>query len=123
MGDEYYTLGKPHPMIDGSLRRRRIRTESVDPEVAILFLDFILGYNASSDPVGELLDAIIQARQAAVNQGSHLTVIASFCGTEDDPQDLSLQAKLLKDQGAYVFNSNARAALFCAHLLTERGEH
>jgi FdrA protein len=123
MGDEYYTLGKPHPMIDGSLRTRRILTESLDPQVAILFLDFILGYNASSDPVGELLDAIIQARQIATNQGSHLTVVASFCGTEDDPQDLSLQAKLLKDQGAYIFNSNARAALFCAHLLTARREH
>jgi succinyl-CoA synthetase alpha subunit len=123
MGDEYYTLGKPHPMIDGSLRRSRILTESLDSEVAILFLDFILGYNASPDPVGELLDAISQARQAAINRGSHLTIVASFCGTEDDPQDLSLQAKLLKDQGAYVFNSNASAALFCAHLLTETGGH
>lgn len=123
MGDEYYTLGKPHPMIDGALRKHRILTESLDPQAAILFLDFILGYNASSDPVGELLDAIIQAQRAAADRGSHLTIVASFCGTEDDPQDLHLQTKLLKDQGAYVFSSNARAALFCAHLLAERGEH
>jgi len=122
MGDEYYTLGKPHPMIDGSLRKQRILTESHDPEVAILFLDFILGYNASLDPVGELLDAIIQAKQVALNKGFHLTVVASFCGTEGDPQDLNFQAKLLKDQESYVFNSNAKAALFCAHLLMDRGE-
>ncbi|MGD2155612.1 MAG: acyl-CoA synthetase FdrA [Anaerolineales bacterium] len=122
MGDEHYTLGKPHPMIDGTLRNQRILTESRDPEVAILYLDFILGYNASSDPVGELLDAIIQARQAATTQGSHLTVVASICGTEDDPQDLNFQANLLREQGVYVFNSNARSALFCAHLLTDRGE-
>jgi len=123
MGDEYYTLGKPHPMIDGSLRKQRILTESHDPDVAILFLDFILGYNASSDPVGELLDAIIQARQVAINQRSHLTVVASLCGTDDDPQDLNLQANLLKEHGVYIFNSNARAALFCAHLLSGMGGH
>ena len=122
MGDEHYTLGKPHPMIDGTLRNQRILAESRDPDVAILFLDFILGYNASSDPVGELLDAIIQATRVAATRGSHLTVVASICGTEDDPQDLNLQANLLKEQEVYVFKSNARAALFCAHLLTKRGE-
>jgi succinyl-CoA synthetase alpha subunit len=121
MGDEHYTLGKPHPMIDGTLRNQRIFTESRDPDVAILFLDFILGFNASSDPVGELLDAIIQAREAAAARGSHLTVVASICGTEDDLQDLNFQANMLKEQGVYVFHSNARAALFCAHLLTDEG--
>ena len=121
MGDEHYTLGKPHPMIDGMLRDQRILTESRDPEVAILFLDFILGYNASSDPVGELLDAIIQARDAVSLRCAHLTVVASICGTEDDPQDLNFQANLLQEQGFYVFHSNARAALFCAHLLTDEG--
>ncbi len=116
MGDEHYTLGKLHPMIDGSLRKERILVESLDPQVAVLFLDFILGYNASLDPVGELLDAIIQARDAARNRGSHLTIVASICGTGDDPQDMNLQASMLREQGVIVFNSNARAALFCAQL-------
>ena len=122
MGDEYYTLGKPHPMIDGSLRKERILAESSDPQVAVLFLDFILGYNASLDPVGELLDAVIQAKKAARNRGAHLTVIASVCGTEDDPQDLNFQASMLREQGVIVFNSNARAALFCAQLLGKSQE-
>ena len=117
MGDEYYTRGKPHPMIDSALRKRRIQAESLDPQVAVLFLDFILGYNASLDPVGELLDGVIQARQAAKDRGAHLTIVASVCGTEDDPQDLNLQASMLREQGVYVFESNARAALFCARLL------
>lgn len=117
MGDEYYTLGKPHPMIDGSLRNKRILAESLDPQVAVLFLDFILGYNSSLDPAGELIDAIRQAQQIATKRGDHLTVVASICGTEDDPQDLNLQSQMLKDQGVYVFNSNSRAALFCAKLL------
>ena len=120
MGDEYYTLGKPHPMIDGSLRKIRIKEESLDPQVAIIFLDFILGYNASLDPVGELLDAIIQSKQAVKERGAHLTVVASVCGTENDPQDLNLQTSMLREQGVLVFNSNAKAALFCALLLEGR---
>jgi FdrA protein len=117
MGDEFYTLGKPHPMIDGSLRKIRIQNEALDPHVAVIFLDFILGYNASADPVGELLDGIIQARQIASKRGAHLTVVASICGTDGDPQDLSLQTRMLREQGVIVYNSNARAALFCAQLL------
>jgi succinyl-CoA synthetase alpha subunit len=120
MGDEYYTLGKPHPMIDGSLRKIRIKEESLDPQVAIIFLDFILGYNASLDPVGELLDAIIQSKQAVKERGAHLTVVASVCGTENDPQDLNLQTSMLREQGVIVFNSNAKAVLFCARLLEGR---
>ena len=122
MGDEYYTLGKPHPMIDGFLRKIRIEEEGLNPQVAIILLDFILGYNASLDPVGELLDAIIQSEQAAKERGAHLTVVASVCGTEDDPQDLNLQTSMLREQGVIVFNSNARAALFCAQLLGKSQE-
>ena len=114
-------IGKPHPMIDGSLRAGRVRTESMDPEMAILFLDFVLGHNASFDPVGELLDTIIEARQAAHLRGGHLTVVASMCGTADDLQDLDLQSRMLREQGVYVFNTNARAALFCTRLLSENG--
>ncbi|MEW6718461.1 MAG: acyl-CoA synthetase FdrA [Chloroflexota bacterium] len=117
MGDDYYTLGKPHPMINGTLRVQRILTESLDHQVAILLLDFILGYNASTDPVGELLDAILEARQRVRKRGGSLTVVASICGTEDDPQDLNLQTQLLKEAGAIVFRSNARATLFCCELL------
>jgi succinyl-CoA synthetase alpha subunit len=117
MGDDHYTLGRPHPMIDGTMRRQRIRAESRDPQVAILLLDFILGYNASMDPVGELLDAILEARRAASQRGGALTVVASICGTEGDPQELGLQSKMLQEAGVIVFRSNAKAASFCCELL------
>ena len=117
MGDDYYTLGRPHPMIDGTMRRQRIRAESRDPQVAILLLDFILGYNASMDPVGELLDAILEARRAASQRGGALTVVASICGTDGDPQELGLQTKMLQEAGVIVFRSNAQAASFCCDLL------
>jgi succinyl-CoA synthetase alpha subunit len=117
MGSDEFTLGKPHPMIDGTLRKQRILSEARDPEMAILFLDFIFGYNASLDPVGELLDAILEARQIAKNRGGHLSVVASVCGTDGDPQGVNLQLKMLKDAGVIVFRSNARAASFCCELL------
>jgi FdrA protein len=119
MGDDAYTLGRPHPMIDGTIRKQRILTESQDPSVAILLLDFILGYNASSDPVGDLLDAIVEAKQRKQAHSGDLTIVASICGTLEDPQELDLQTKLLQEAGVIVFNSNARAALFCCELLEQ----
>ena len=117
MGDDAYTLGRPHPMIDATMRRQRILVEGRDPEVAVLLLDFVLGYNASEDPAGDLVDPILLARHSAEAQGGALTIVASICGTEADPQDLKVQRKLLEDAGVIVFQSSARAALFCGELL------
>jgi hypothetical protein len=117
MGDDFYMVGKPHPMIDGTMRRHRVINESRDPHVAVLYLDFILGYNASMDPVGELLDAILEAKRLSKQRGGHLTVVASVCGTEDDPQDLGLQVKLLQEAGVIVFRSNALASIALSQLL------
>jgi FdrA protein len=85
--------------------------------MAVLYLDFILGHNASPDPAGELADAIRLAKQAAVKRGGSLTVVASICGTGSDPQDPLAQEKTLREAGAHVYRSNARAALACCHLL------
>jgi FdrA protein len=117
MGADDYTLGRPHPMIDSTMRNRRILSEGQDPTVAVILLDFILGFNASKDPVGELLDSILVTKQTRKEQGGELTVVASICGTESDPQDLSLQREMLENAGVIVFRSNAKAALFCSELL------
>lgn len=117
MGDEHYTLGKPHPMIDGTQRAQRILSEAADLSVAILLLDFIFGHNASKDPVGELLDALQQAKAIRSKAAGKLTIVASVCGTKEDPQDIDLQIKMLKECGVIVLDSNARAAEFCRQLL------
>jgi FdrA protein len=122
MGDDHYTVGKPHPMIDSTMRKHRILVEGRDPQVAILLLDFILGYNVSVDLVGEQLEAIIEAKKLAQKRGGALTVVASICGTDDDPQDLSLQTRMLKESGVIVFLSNAKAANFCCNLIKRRLE-
>jgi hypothetical protein len=77
MGADQFTQGRPHPMIDATLRRERILQEAQDPQVAVLLLDFVLGYNASSDPVGDLLGSILEARHIVSQRGGYLSVVAS----------------------------------------------
>lgn len=117
MGSEEFTDGRPHPMIDATLRRERMLAEADDPEVGALLLDFVLGSNASPDPAGDLVEAIRQARRKVEARGGYLPVIASVCGTEDDPQDVRRQAEKLRETGAVVLSSGAQAAAFCRDLL------
>lgn len=122
MGADEFTVGRPHPMIDSGLRRRRILAEAQDPQVAILLLDVILGYNASPDPAGELASAIAEARSAVARRGGYLSVIASICGTEGDPQGLQPQHHALEGAGAIVLPSSAQAARLCAMLANDLEE-
>ena len=118
MGADEFTAGRPHPMIDFRLRGERILAEARDPEVAILLLDFVLGFNSSPDPAGELIPAMKEAKREAEKRGRSLSVVASVCGTEGDPQNLQQQVKLLEESGVVVFPSSAQAAQFCALLMT-----
>ncbi len=117
LGDDHFTRGKPHPMIDASERRRRLLAEAAKDEVAVVLLDFILGYISSSDPAGDLVDAIREAQATVAKRGGHLTMVASICGTDQDPQGMSQQKQLLEQAGVIVFSSNAKAAEFCCQLI------
>ena len=107
LGEEEFTVGRPHPMIDNDLRIRRLMQEARDPEVAVIMLDCVIGYGAHPDPAAELGPAIQQARQLARGE---LLVVASVTGTEEDPQRLSAQVAALQAAGAIVCKSNAAAA-------------
>jgi FdrA protein len=122
MGTDDFTVGKPHPMIDSRLRVDRILAEGQDPHVAILLLDFVLGFNASPDPAGELVPAIQEAKSMAKKRGGSLSVVASICGTEGDPQNFPQQVKVLAEAGVAVFPSSAQAAQFCALLAPRLSE-
>ena len=111
LGADEFTSGRPHPMIDATLRRARILKEAHDSQVAVLLLDFVLGYNASPDPVGDLLESIIQARHIVSERGGYLSVVASVCGTDGDVQDMRAQTAALDQAGILVMPSSAQAAL------------
>jgi FdrA protein len=114
LGEDRFTLGRPHPMIDATLRREWILTAAEEPTTAVILLDVILGYGAHPDPAGELLPAIQQAARRARASGRHVAVVASVCGTEQDPQRRSAQIAALRAHDVIVMPSNAQAALLAA---------
>jgi succinyl-CoA synthetase alpha subunit len=116
LGADEFTSGRPHPMIDSRLRCDRLQKEAKDPEVGILLLDIILGFNSCPDPAGDLAPAIIAAKREVSGRGGALSVVASICGTEDDIQDLNRQTRILEDAGVLVFPSSAQAVRFSALL-------
>jgi FdrA protein len=109
-GDDKLTAGRPHPMIDQTLRLERIAEEAADPTCAVLLLDVVLGFGAHADPAFELAPAIEAARKTAARAGRDLAVVVSLVGSRFDPQDRDATAKALAAAGASVHLSNAAAA-------------
>lgn len=114
LGEEEFTAGRAHPMIDPTIRRLRIVEEAKDPEVSVLLMDFVLGYGSHPDPAGAHLDSIRQAKRIAEKEGRELAVIAYVLGVEEDPQKYSEQKAKLESAGAIVLPTNAIAALSAA---------
>lgn len=110
LGDDEFTQGRAHPMIDPEIRRNRIVQEAADPETAVIMLDIVIGYGSHADPAGALAKAIKEAKSLAAREGRHLSVVASVTGTIGDPQGLTAQEATLRGVGAIVANSNAQAA-------------
>jgi len=116
LGDDEFTVGRPHPMLDPEARAERVRAAGAKADVGVLLIDLVLGRGAHSDPAGPLARAIEQARVAARDAGRTLTVVASVVGTERDPQGLTRQVGALEAAGAIVLPANAQAAR-CAALV------
>ena len=119
LGDDVFTQGKPHPMIEPSIRLERILTEAKNPETAVLLLDFELGIGSHQDPVGVTLETLVEAGNIAKQNGRHLAIVAYVCGTDKDHQGLKQSEDRLKDIGVIVAKTNAHAALIAAELLKE----
>jgi FdrA protein len=113
-GDDRFTAGRPHPMIDGTLRVERMREELEHPTCGVLLLDVVLGHGSAADPAGELADVVATATEADV------PVVVSLVGTRDDPQGRDAQADRLHAAGAWVFASNADAARAAVAMLDPR---
>lgn len=116
LGEDEFTVGRLHPMMDNDLRIRRLEMEASDPQVAVILLDLVLGYGAHPDPASELAPAIKAAKNSAQQNGRHLEVVAVASGTDEDPQDLNAQIKQLEEAGARVFTSNDEAAMYAGRM-------
>jgi succinyl-CoA synthetase alpha subunit len=114
LGDDLFTRGRPHPMIDHRLRNERILKEAADPEMAVILLDVVLGYGSHPDPATEMVPVIQKAQDLADKAGRHLVVVGFVCGTSLDPQDLCKQEAALRDAGVILAESNAQAVRLAA---------
>jgi FdrA protein len=121
LGEEEFTIGRPHPMIDNELRIRRLLQEARDPQTAVIMLDVVLGYGAHPNPAAELGNAVHEALELARAEGREQLVVASVTGTEDDPQSLSRTTQTLSQAGVTVCSSNASAARLCGMVVSDRG--
>lgn len=109
LGDDIYTQGKPHPMIDPEKRIEMIKKAGDNPETAIILLDVVLGYGAHEDMASELAPAIKEAKEKAEQDGRELLVIGTVVGTSSDPQNLTRQQQILEEAGVVVCESNNKA--------------
>ena len=110
MGDDQFTQGRPHPMIDPGLRDERLAQEAADPATAVLLVDVVLGYGSTMDPVSGLVEVLSRARSTAA--------IVHVCGTSADPQDRAGVIAQLRACGALVASTNAEAAAWAAYVAT-----
>ena len=117
LGDDAFTVGRPHPMIDPSARVERMAAECQDAEIAVALVDVVLGYGSHEDPAGALAPAVRTLREAAQKRGGYLPVLASITGTEGDPQNLARQRAKLEAAGCVVMPSNHQASLLATKLL------
>src|SRR5208283_581118 len=75
LGDDVFTVGRPHPMIDPSARVERMAAERDDAEIAVVLVDVVLGYGSHDDPAGALAPAVQSLREAARKRGGYLPVL------------------------------------------------
>ncbi|MBO0452472.1 acyl-CoA synthetase FdrA [Candidatus Enterococcus murrayae] len=122
LGDDIYTQGKPHPMIDPSKRQEMLAQAADEPTTAVILLDDVLGYGSHANMANELAPTIKEIKEKAASDGRELVVIATIVGTEEDPQDMAEQKNILKDAGVFLCDSNAQAVkmalLILGHPLT-----
>ena len=105
LGDEFFMVGRLHPMIDNDLRIRRMRQEAADPETGLILFDVVLGEGSHLDPAGELVPVIREIRE----KRSEIEFVAIVIGTDEDPQNIQLQVDQLMQAGVAVFRTTAEA--------------
>jgi FdrA protein len=118
-GDDEFTQGKPHPMIDPSTRIERFKQEAKDPSVGVIVMDFELGFGSHEDPVGVMLPAIIEAKQAAEKEGRHLEILGYVLGTDLDPQNFEEQVNKLIAAGVTHASSSQNAGLLAREFVVK----
>lgn len=121
-GDDDFTNGKPHPMIDPTNRISRLIEEARDPEVAVIVMDFVLGFGSHEDPVGSTIEAIKEAKAIAAAEGRELIILAYVLGTDLDTPSLEQQSQMLLDAGVILASSSTNTGLLAREFICKGEE-
>ena len=120
MGDDIFTRGRPHPMIDHRLRNERILSEAADAQTGIILFDVVLGCSAHPDPAAEIVPILQKALELRASSGAKLQLVGFVCGTAADPQDLERQETKLREAGVLLAETNAQAVRMALRLIQEQ---
>ena len=113
LGSDEYTRGRPHPMIDPTVRDEELTKALANPTLAVILLDVVIGFGTHPDPAGTIV------RVVAAAGTERPIVVASVTGTDDDPQDRRTQMAKLVDGGIVVAPTNADAATLALSCLLQ----
>lgn len=111
LGDDTYTRGRPHPMIEPSVRSAPLGEACSDATIGVFLADVVIGHGAHADPAGEFLNSLESAGP------DRPLIVASVTGTDEDPQNRARQIGMLQDAGIVVAPTNADAASFAVSLV------
>ncbi|MCM3711406.1 acyl-CoA synthetase FdrA [Sporosarcina luteola] len=117
LGDDIYTQGKPHPMIDPDTRIQFFQKAAQDESTAVILFDVVLGYGAHEDMAGALLPGIEKIQNETKANGRNVYFVATVCGTDQDPQDIDEQKAKLEKAGVIIRESNNQATLTALAML------
>lgn len=121
LGDDVFTNGKPHPMIEPSIRLDRIIQEAKDKEVKVILMDFEIGYGSNNDPAGVTVPAIIEAKEIAAKDGREIAFVGYVQGSSKDKQNKEEQIKKLEEVGVIMAPTNAQAVRLAVSI--QKGEN
>lgn len=111
LGEEEYTRGRPHPMVDLTVRVEMLERAARDETVGCVLIDVVLGHGSHPDPSAELAPVLAGLCR-------RIPVIAHVCGTPADPQDARRQEEALRAAGVILAGSNAAAARLAVAAVT-----
>lgn len=117
LGEDEFTNGRPHPMIEPSLRTEWIVQAAGDPSVGVVLMDVELGYGSHRNPAETAAEGIRMARAQAEKEGRNLNFVVYVCGTNEDIQGMEEQKAILAREGAVLADSNVEAARIAAEIL------
>ena len=123
LGDDEFTMGKPHPMIDYTARCKRLIAEAEDPETAVILLDIVLGYGSNMDPMAEILPVFKKIKEITAAKKTHIPIISCVTGTDKDPQNRTKVVSAMEAEGVIVMKSNAAAARLAILIVDYKGKY